>query len=529
MLATPRPRSAALSAAVSAIARLRRDYPAWAARCYRIRDKHGKIRPLTLNDAQRTVGDVELELLRLHGQARLFVLKARQGGFSTDQQARALHQIWAQPNFDALTLAHTREDTEKLFAITTRAVEHFPPKLLPTLGDSQASEISFPGLDALFFTGTAGAKRTGRGMTIKRFHGSEFAFWDDPEGTLGSVTPGLVPAGSVVVLETTASGYGSAAHLFWQDAKARGYTTLFFPWWECDRANYRLPLLADDELGTLEPEERDLVERRGLDLEQIKWRRMKMAEMTRATFLTEYAEDAETCWASPGGMFYDVETLKALMLRKPTPTSTEMGGALQLFAEAPPLNIRGIGPKPERVIIGCDVAEGLAGDRSTWVARAFPSWRLLAKFEDARTTPEDLAGMLNTWGRRFGMALLVVEKNAHGITVLRKLRDVHAYPTSHIYHRAPLDSDRPEQSERIGWHTNGESKPILLDSGTELLKAAKDGNAGVPSEAALKDAFAIRRDDKGKVDTNGKDVFVAECLAWIGRGYSIGGFFLGRA
>jgi hypothetical protein len=45
-----------------------------------------------------------------------------------------------------------------------------------------------------------------------------------------------------------------------------------------------------------------------------------------------------------GGMFYDVETLKALMLRKPTPTSTEMGGALELYADAPPLNTRGSVP-----------------------------------------------------------------------------------------------------------------------------------------------------------------------------------------
>jgi hypothetical protein len=86
-------------------------------------------------------------------------------------------------------------------------------------------------------------------MTIKRFHGSEFAFWDDPEGTLGAVTPGLVPMNSVVVLETTASGYGSPAHVFWQEAKARGYEPLFFAWWECDRANYRLPLLAMTSSG----------------------------------------------------------------------------------------------------------------------------------------------------------------------------------------------------------------------------------------------------------------------------------------
>jgi hypothetical protein len=84
-----------------------------------------------LNSGQRRVGEIEREELATKGECRGLILKARQGGFSTDQQARALHQIWSQPNFDALTLAHTKEDTEKLFGITTRAIEHFPPSLLP--------------------------------------------------------------------------------------------------------------------------------------------------------------------------------------------------------------------------------------------------------------------------------------------------------------------------------------------------------------------------------------------------------------
>jgi hypothetical protein len=118
-------------------------------------------------------------------------------------------------------------------------------------------------------------------MTLKRFHGSEFAFWDDPLNTLATVGGGLVP-GSTVWLETTASGIRLAGAQFWLECAAR-VPRVFFPWWECDRVTYRLPLLAPDELGPLEPEEQDLVERRGLDLEQIKWRRKKIAEYGRSS------------------------------------------------------------------------------------------------------------------------------------------------------------------------------------------------------------------------------------------------------
>jgi hypothetical protein len=494
--------------AVTRIAELARDYARWAHLCYTIRDKQGHLRPLALNSIQSAIGRAEREQLRETGRVRLFILKARQGGVSTDQQGRNLHQIWSEPNFDALTLAHTTGDTDKLFGITQRAIEHFPRPLLPALGERSAKEVSFPGLDTHFFTGTAGAKRTGRGLTLKRFHGSEFAFWDDPEGTLGTITPGLVPEGSIAVLETTASGFDSLAHNFWREAETRGYKPIFFPWWECDRDNYRRPLEAPDELGELSGEEQELQRAHGLDLEQIKWRRQQISELTRATFLTEYAEDAESCWAAAGGMFYDVEILKALMLKAPEPIETHMNGALRVYSELLP---------GERAIIGSDTAEGTGGDRSTWAARAFPSWRLLADYESNRATPKELAGILNTWGRKFGCALLVVEKNAHGITVLRELRDDLQYPVDRIYHRALLDEQQTEMKTRIGWATTGESKPLLLDAGRELFAAAFKGLAGVPSRSALRDAFGVRRGDDGKYDLNGKDVLVAEMLAWIGR------------
>jgi hypothetical protein len=133
------------------------------------------------------------------------VLKGRQGGISTDQQARNLHQICTAPGFDAMTLAHIRDDTDKLFAITQRAVENYPEFLRTPFGSGMAREISIPEMDATFYTGTAGAKRTGRGLTLKRVHGSEFAFWDQPRQTLAAITPALVPSQSVVTLETTAS------------------------------------------------------------------------------------------------------------------------------------------------------------------------------------------------------------------------------------------------------------------------------------------------------------------------------------
>lgn len=488
----------------------------FAPSCLQILDKRKRLVPLHLNPAQRLVGAAEARQLRTRGNARLYVLKGRQGGITTDQQGRSLHLIWSEPGSVAMTLADKRDKTDKIFEITRRFLEHFPSALLPRLSGRETREIAFPYLDSHFYTETAGSGRATAGLTMNRLHCSEFAYYDDPRLVLKAATPAMVPQGSVIVLETTAANYGSESHELWQDAEQGKsvYEAVFLPWWICDVVSYRLPLLADDEIGALEDDEAELVRLHGLTLEQLKWRREKMREMGRAEFLQEYAEDPESCWMTSGGLFYDGETLKLLRTRAladdAQPIDTQLGGALDVY---------GTLREGERCIIGADTAEGGGGDRSTFTARAFPSWRKLAVYRSAHVEPKEFAAVLNTWGRTFGTALLVVEKNAHGITVLRHLRDDHKYPTRAIYHRQTLDTEQAIDGElgRIGWVTTAESKPLMLDAGRELLNAARDGHAEAPSLDALRDAFAVHRGKDGKIDLNGKDVLVSEMLAWLGR------------
>lgn len=504
------------------VARLKGDVAHWAATCFYILDKQKRRRRLVFNAVQRAIHAEERRQLRTRGRARLYVLKGRQGGITTYEQACALHLAWSRRGATALTLAHDRDATDKIFSkVTSYAVEHFPPGLLPVLGPAQTREVSFPSRESHFYTGTAGAGRTGRGLTIDRLHGSEFAFWNAPTSTLGTITPALIPFGSVVTLETTASDYDGDAHHYWRAARAgrNSYAALFFPWWQCDPLHYRTPLLAADELGRLEDDEADLAQRVGLVAEQIKWRREQIADMGRAEFFREYPEDDETCWLTAGGLFYDADLLKVLLHRAEhtPPVRVEDDGALEHYSALAP---------GERCIMGCDTAEGGGGDRSAWTARAFPSWRKLAVFRSAAIEPKGLAAHLNLWGRHFAArgapALLVIEKNLHGITVLRHLRDDHGYPVPALYHRQTHDAEhaRDGVTGRLGWATTAESKPLLLDAGRELLRAARDGHADVPSVDAIRDAFGVRRQDGGGADLNGRDVLVSEMLAWVGRTYS---------
>lgn len=517
------------------------DYALWAHRFIYIRDKSNELITLSLNHVQQKIDEIEKKQLETRGNARLYILKGRQGGVSTDQQARALHTCIHTPGANALTLAHSRDDTDKLFGITRRAVKEMVSRfqeLIPTIGRSEAKEVTFPGIDSNFWTGTAGARRIGRGITLTRFHGSEFAFWDKPRQVLASVAPAMIPYGSVIALETTPDMEGSEAHQFWNEAVEgkNEYTPVFFPWWECDPVNYRLDLIDPDELGALGEEETVLMASFNLTLEHIKWRRAKIKELGKLEFIREYPEDPDTCWITGGKKFYDPELVWRLLHEAPKPIQkieAPYGGTIQIFdtrsmeIELPstPHIVNGEvsfeprkGKIEEDVIIGSDVAEGSAGgtgDRTTWTARGFPSWRLLSTFASKTIEPPDFAFLLFEWGMQYGEALLVVEKNQHGITVLRKLRDL-KYPRRSIYHRTPLNKTHDVKTDYIGWATTGESKPLLLDAGREILRAAGEGKIGIPSREALRDAWAV-----ADGDLTGRDVLASEMLCWVGREYLI--------
>ena len=492
-------------------------FEAWAARCYHIKryaveDTSGAADyiALRLNPVQRAIDAAEAKMLRAGGRARIYVLKARRPGVTTHQQAKALHLIWSRKGAGAVTLAHTKEDTDTIFEITRRAIDLFPPELLPEMGDAQTREVHFLRRDSRFWTDTAGRARPATGVDLLRFHGSEFAHWDNPTGVLSASGPSLELPGSVIVLETTGGAFDSDAHTLWREAVkgANGYVPLFYPWWEC-RPDYYLPLEARDELGTLAPDEQDLVTRRGLSLEQIKWRRQKIAQYGRGYFLREYVEDPETCWLTTGDLTFDFDTLETLLRRAPEPLRTDLNGALEVYAEWDGV---------EQVILGVDTAEGVGGDRSAFVARTFPAGRQLAAYASSRITPEAFADLLNATGRQYGTAFQVVEKNFHGITVLRRLRDTWDYPEERLYHQMTMDQGAQRPMLKMGWVTTASSKALMRMAGVELLEEAKHGRAGVPCAAALRDFISVKNDSSGRPDFGGRDLAVAEMLVQIGRG-----------
>lgn len=171
-------------------------------------------------------------------------------------------------------LTHEQTATDNLFGMTQRYLEHYPDRLKPALGSSNAKELVFSQLDSSFSVATAGNRGAGRSATAQLLHGSEAAYWSAAEDHLAGIMQTVpMEAGTEIIFESTANGIGNVFHQLWQKGEegVGGWISIFVPWfWQLE---YRCDgvLLADDDLeyGAVH----------GLDTQQMMWRRYKIDEL----------------------------------------------------------------------------------------------------------------------------------------------------------------------------------------------------------------------------------------------------------
>lgn len=279
--------------------RLKDDFPHFAAKCMKIRAKDGQIVPFVLNTAQQYVHERLERQLRETGRVRALILKARQQGFSTYIGARFYHKVTHRTGYQCFILTHEQPATDNLFAMVDRYHKHNNPLVKPSTGASNAKELYFDLLDSGYAVGTAGSKAVGRSKTIQVFHGSEAAFWPNAPLHFAGVVqtiPDLPDTESI--LESTANGVGGEFHERWQQAEAGigDYIAIFVPWFWSDE--YRRPVPPGFELTRDEEEHAEL---HGLDMEQMVWRRAKIAELKDPLlFKQEYPATAVEAFQTTG-------------------------------------------------------------------------------------------------------------------------------------------------------------------------------------------------------------------------------------
>ncbi|HTX74663.1 MAG TPA: hypothetical protein VMD29_00565 [Terracidiphilus sp.] len=403
---------------------------ALAEKLLRVRSRTGAIVPLEANAMQRAFE-------RRRGE-RNIVLKARQLGMTTWTAGRFFLKTISRPGTLTLQVAHTQEAAEEIFRIVHRFLDYLPEELRTgPLATSRANarQIVFPELDSQYKVVTAGDRNAGRGLTVQNLHCSELARWPgDPGETLAGLRASLAP-GAEVILESTPQGVGGCFYEEWHAADETGTVRHFFPWWLEPR--YRGPAAGE---GTLTEDEHKLMQREGLTLEQIGYRRQMRAGLRRMA-AQEFAEDAESCFLASGDSMFELDAVEARLKDAPEPAERRKNGEMEIWL--PPL-------RGKDYLVALDPAAGLSnGDYSAAQVIEMETGMQCAEYQ-GHAGGRELAELVAELAHEYNDALLVVERNSIGAGPLAMLEEVCRYPR--IY----------RQSGQAGWYTSVLSRPAAI-------------------------------------------------------------------
>lgn len=258
--------------------KLKDDFTHFALKCLKIRTKNGTVEAFALNKAQQYIHAKLEEQRQMTGKVRALILKGRQQGVSTYIGARFYHQVIHRFGTQAFILTHAMDATQNLYKMAQRYYENTPALLKPQITTSNIKELAFGRLDSGYKVGTAENQNVGRSATIQLLHASEVAFWNHAAEHAKGIFQAVPNAsGTEIVLESTANGVGNFFHQQWQKAEAgeSEYIAVFVPWFWQDEYQITPP---NNFVATID--EAELMQQYNLNVNQIAWRRNKIAEFS---------------------------------------------------------------------------------------------------------------------------------------------------------------------------------------------------------------------------------------------------------
>lgn len=491
-------------------------------------DKKKKTVPFFLNDVQHKLNGIIKEHRALYEEGKInflkfLILKGRQQGMTAFITAYQLSCAITDRNFAGWTMAHEDGATRRIFEEKAKfPYRNLPDTLKPTEKYNNRREFLFDKLNSSWGISTAGNEESGRGGTPNFFHGSEAAFW----GSIDKIMSGLgesLPAGSIEILESTANGHNEFKKL-WDDAKAgnNNYVPLFFEWWETPEYRLRfeteeirewfietvengLPLdgVEDDEFT-----EKLIMLRveKGLDWEQLYWYYNKKKDKKEKCEQEYPCTDTEAFLHS-GRPYFAIRLIERLKLKWQNFKARirKYSGRLELFEEP----VEGV-----EYVIGADVAEGLEeGDYDHAAIYRADTWVQVGYIHGHFDT--DVFGdLLVDTAEYFNGAYIGIERNNHGHAVLNTVYKYRGY--KNIFMEVSIDDKNDKKSRKLGWHTNSASKYVMLD---ELDSAIRNQEITPRDYRLFEEMHEVVLDEKGNVNTNGKDRVVAHAITWQMRKY----------
>ena len=425
-----------------------------------------RLSPLDMNIAQQQL------LEDLQGHNRIIVLKARQLGVST--LLRAWH-FWkaytaVEPRQYAV-ISHTRASAQELHRIDKTFYNNLPTRLRKPLEAAGVRTLRFADSKAEVSTYTAGGKGGMRSYAMNSVHLSEFAFYDNQEETMATVTA-AVGEGQIVI-ESTPNVYGDMFHRLVTEAQAgeNEWKLVFFPW-------YLHPSYRQDVSGKFHytHKERAIRKSLGINKQQFAWRRKQIRTLGETKFRREYPASVTECFTADACFFLDHAKLAQMQV---------LNLGKHEHREYTDVDIN------DRYVIGVDVGAGLGGNGNYSAATVVScsTRQPVYHYVTNKLSPALFADQLVELYRRFHRPKMIVEANNHGILVLHRLREL---KVKNLYTENGKD-----------FMTTNKTRPLLFSA---LREALETGIVQVIDKEVLKELKQlIYKNEKPQAPKGKKD------------------------
>lgn len=439
-----------------------------------------------MNYAQREVILTVERQLSANQPVRIIILKARQIGISTIIEAIVFVMSMFMENLRSTIIAHELDASEHLLGITTNYWNGWDLRTLYTPKHASAKRLGWKETNSHIHITTAKNAASGRSRTINVLHGSEVAFWPDPE-TLMTGLRQSVPntPNSVIFLESTANGLGNYFADTWDAAVAgeNEYIPLFFPWhrhpeYTATHTNlpyHPLPPNPDPEDRAEELNLRSM----GISDDRLAWRRWaikNLCENSRDKFHQEYPTTPLEAFLAAGTHIFSLPKLREVYAPLPGLRGRlvrESSGRVRLVSDPDgPLKIF---KKPSDdtdygiYMISGDPTRTTRGDPACAQVINRRTWEQVAVYRQ-KIDPASFAEELAKLGSYYNSGMIVPEITGPGYATIGALLQMD-YPF--LWNHQWADKAPGKVGENFGWEMTMKRKHWAIGN---LQKAVIDGD-----------------------------------------------------
>lgn len=466
----------------------------------KIKPKKGPTMPLVPNRVQDKFIQMVWEKEQRGEPVRIVVPKARQHGISTITEAIIYCKTGYQENINAIIIADKREHARGIFNMSKLMHDEMNQAHRPEKKRSNANELVFSENHSQIVVST-----DARSGTYQIFHSSETAYYQHAEATmLGAMQTVPDDPGTMVIMESTGNGYDSYFYPICMGAKngTNEYTLFFIAWWENPDYSRKLrkgEKFEAQETGRWGNEKREQ-ELYNLTDEQLNWRRHQIDNKCAGNlrqFMQEYPACLNECFQASGSPVFDQVLLEEIEQQAQIPIWRGHIELKEIHINKGATN----GPlcvwhKPEkgwkhRYVIGADTG-GVWEGADYSVAYVYDRMqRKTAAMLHGHFDAYEFARQIVAIAKWYDNAKLAIEVNKYesetddmGNTVIKHIIDEVKY--SNMYKRRAVDEKTKRPTRKVGWHTNRETKQLIIDRMRQFTMEQAD--------------FPIEYNDKNLID-----------------------------